>query len=351
MIDFILQTGAWKTAVSAIYEATKAHCAGYLCQGTPHYSVTMTLEDLRFERDARMRQDEADGRPPHAYSGAYLEIEAVQRKVTECLFHSNILLFHGSAVAVDGEVYLFIAESGTGKSTHAALWRQILGDRAVMVNDDKPFLEIRKDGVIAHGSPWNGAHKQGNNISLPVKAICILQRGQSNKIEKISFKYSLFMLLQQSKRPSKNVEKYMELIEQLAHKVSFYRLQCNTDPDAAWLAYKTMSETNIRPSFLDWEGPDLDDIYARLKDRYPLTLTNSFSLNDGYTEDFKILRGSSEIGIFDLYNEGDMGVFSVQNHEGTAGTHVHPTKKEQAFRMVVDFMEGRLDFELTPFNK
>lgn len=240
--DFVIRIGPMRVGIRPIYETTKNRCVNYFCDGTPHFSVEITPEELRSELEACRREDTLEDLPPRTYSEPYLESLAVQRKITERLFEHNILLFHGSTVAVDGAAYLFIAKSGTGKSTHVALWRQLLGDRAVMVNDDKPFLEIQKDGVIAHGSPWNGAHKLGNNISVPLKAICILERGNSNRIEKISFKDSLFMLLQQSKRPAKNVEKHMALMEQLAHKVSFYRLQCNTDPEAAKIAYTAMSE-------------------------------------------------------------------------------------------------------------
>ena len=58
---------------------------------------------------------------------------------TQLLLHNGIML-HSSCVVVDDKAYLFTARSGTGKSTHTRLWCQLFGDRAVMVNDDKPFL-------------------------------------------------------------------------------------------------------------------------------------------------------------------------------------------------------------------
>ena len=50
-----------------------------------------------------------------AFSDKYLETLALHRKVSEELTKFNTVLFHGSAIAVDGEVYLFTAPSGTGK--------------------------------------------------------------------------------------------------------------------------------------------------------------------------------------------------------------------------------------------
>ena len=95
----------------------------------------------------------------------------------------DTILFHGSVIAVDGIGYLFTAKSGTGKSTHTRLWREYFGDRAAMVNDDKPLLKITDSSVIAYGTPYNGKHRLGTNISVPLKAICILTRAADNHIE------------------------------------------------------------------------------------------------------------------------------------------------------------------------
>ena len=51
-----------------------------------------------------------------------------------------------------------------------------------MVNDDKPLLQITKNGVIAYGTPWDGKHHLSSNIAVPLKAICILTRASENHI-------------------------------------------------------------------------------------------------------------------------------------------------------------------------
>jgi hypothetical protein len=104
-----------------------------------------------------------------------------------------------------------------------------------MVNDDKPFLQITPEGVTAWGSPWMGKHGLGANIQVPLKAICILDRGEDNRIRPISSQEALPMLFQQSQRPAdrENLLKYMDLIDQLADRCAFYRMACNMDPQAA----------------------------------------------------------------------------------------------------------------------
>ena len=243
MNQFSIEIAGRAIGVNAAFPETDKFCKEYLIGADPEFHITVTPENIAFERAKSAREDALEGLPARKYSDAYLETIALQRKIAERLFEFDTLLFHGSVVAVDGQAYLFTAKSGTGKSTHTRLWRENFGDRAVMVNDDKPFLRITDDGVTAYGTPWNGKHRLGTNISLPLKAICILERGEENRIQKIEGKDAVFMLLQQSNRPMNRalMPKYMELLDELSKKVAFYRMQCNMAPEAAILSYETMS--------------------------------------------------------------------------------------------------------------
>ena len=87
-----------------------------------------------------------------------------------------------------------------------------------------------------------GKHRLGANIGVPLKAICILERGEENSIHPISAREALPMLMQQSQRPQKpqNLSKYLELIDKLTERVEFYCLRCNMTPEAAQVAYEAM---------------------------------------------------------------------------------------------------------------
>ncbi len=242
MIEFTMRVAGRVAAVSALFDSTRAYCADYLCEGPADFAVRITPQDIAFERSVKLHSDQQEGIASRPYPDAILEITAVQRKLAECLFAANTLLFHGSVVAVDGAAYLFTAKSGTGKSTHTRLWREVFGDRAVMVNDDKPFLRITPEGVLACGSPWNGKHRLGANVDVPLRAICVLTRGEVNEIQPLSAGDALSMLMQQSNRPlqPRLMPKYLELIDALTKQVAFYQLACNMDPQAARVAYEAM---------------------------------------------------------------------------------------------------------------
>ena len=244
MTEFTIRVAGRTVSIAAIHESTGRFCKDYICDGEPDFEVRITPADIEFEREKSKREDRLEGKAERSFSDMYLETIAVQRKIAERLFEFDTLLFHGSVVAVDGVGYLFTAQSGTGKSTHARLWRELFGDRAVMINDDKPFLFMNNGQVIAYGSPWNGKHGLGCNSYVPLRAICILQRGKDNVIEAIDAAQALTMLIQQSQRPGSkaNYPKYMALLNRLAGDVSFYRLTCNMDPSAAVVSYEGMSK-------------------------------------------------------------------------------------------------------------
>lgn len=243
MTEFTIKISGCVVAVRAIFPSTRDYCRDYLCDGAPDFAIQISMADIAFEREKSAGEDRMEGKPIRNFSDEYLETIAVQRKIADHLFAYDTLLFHGSVVAVDGQAYLFTAQSGTGKSTHTRLWREVLGDRAVMVNDDKPFLRMTEQGVLACGSPWNGKHGLGSNLCVPLKAVCILERGEENRIQPIHAKQALSMLLQQSNRPMdrKWLAKYLELLDRLACGVAFYRLACNMDHRAALVSYQAMS--------------------------------------------------------------------------------------------------------------
>ena len=228
--------------VTSIYAEVHEYCTDYLTDEPADYSITTTQADLDYESEKSAREDEIEGIPTRRFPDSYLEELAVYRKIAEKMISYDTILFHGSVVAVDGVGYLFTAKSGTGKSTHTRLWREYFGDIAVMVNDDKPLLHIADSRVIVYGTPYNGKHRLGTNISVPLKAICILTRAADNHIEPITREQAYTMLLQQVYRPADMLKmaKTLELVDSLADNVKLYRLGCNMDISAAKVAYEGM---------------------------------------------------------------------------------------------------------------
>ena len=239
----VIELAGKRIEVENMHSHVERLCKDYVAmdEGRVDFSVSVTQTDIDFELTKSEREDRKEGIPIRQFSDEYLETLAVYRKIAERMPLYDIMLLHGSCIAVDERAYLFTARSGTGKSTHAMLWREMLGERAVMVNDDKPLIRVNEDGTaVAYGTPWDGKHHLSSNIAVPLRAICILERSEENRITEIPKHEALPILFQQAYRPmdAEAMQRTIMMIDRLA--VNFYRLSCNMDPSAAQLSYDTM---------------------------------------------------------------------------------------------------------------
>lgn len=150
---------------------------------------------------------------------------------------------HASAVVKDGRAYLFTANSGTGKSTHTQLWLDAFGD-AFILNDDKPALRRESDGWFAYGTPWSGKVDLSVNARVPLGGIAIVERAEENSIEPCRGVECTRELLRQVNRPraAEYRVKLMELLDRLITETPIWKLRCNTQPQAALVAWETMSK-------------------------------------------------------------------------------------------------------------
>ncbi|WP_449074450.1 hypothetical protein [Ruminococcus sp.] len=157
----------------------------------------------------------------------------------EILDNYDGLFFHSSALMFDGKAYIFSAPSGTGKSTHTALWRKHFGDRVTMINDDKPIIR-KKDGVFyVYGTPWMGKSNIGANISAPLKAVFLLERDSKNYAEKVSAGRVFAKLLEATliSKKQDRMSKILELYDEIFSAVDLYLLHCTISDDAVTAAY------------------------------------------------------------------------------------------------------------------
>lgn len=228
--------------VSCLYGSTPEYFRRYCTDAAPEYVIQVQPELL--EREQQLLNEEADreGLRRRKFTDFFLERTVIMRQTAACLLEKDVLLLHGSTVAVDGRAYLFTAKTGVGKSTHTRLWRQVFGDRAVMVNDDRAFLRRTDEGVLAYGSPWSGKHGLDTNFCVPLAGICILERGGENRIAPLSPADALPLLMEQSFIPGDDdFHQVSRLTENLTQNVPLWKMACTKEPEAAKTAYEAMN--------------------------------------------------------------------------------------------------------------
>ena len=232
--------------IQCLYRQTSLRCKDFWedSKGNAQRKICITHEDIEAERQLLLGKKEPS-ELLNASTPDMLEYLTLCRKIARQLPGMDRVLFHGSALSMDGMGILFAAKSGIGKSTHSRLWREAFGQRVRMINDDKPFLSIGEKQITVYGTPWRGKHGLGSAESAPLKAICFLQRCQENRIEPMELRDAFPMMLQQTFLPEdpKMMLHTMDLIRRMSETVPCYCLHCNMEMDAAHVAYQGLEES------------------------------------------------------------------------------------------------------------
>ncbi len=232
----------------------------YLIAGV---TVEFDLKHSRLRRQAEPYRIKATDTPPdmsfslternyargrEAIKG--LDDDALEYLLYGFLFYDRLLDFdgimlHASAVAAGGYAYLFTADSGVGKSTHTANWLKLLGDKAEIINDDKPAIRYINGEYYVFGTPFSGKTDLNVNRAVKLGAICFLSRGEKNSISTITPAESIRMFIKQtsSLEGADRIEKRLEYLDRLIPSVPLYQMQCINDVSAAKLAFDTMCRT------------------------------------------------------------------------------------------------------------
>ncbi len=227
-----------KIAVTTFDASVKRFCEGYLCEGEPTVFVSVSPDDVEAEREISKENGYPNAKD------AELSHLALYRKIACALLDKNVLLFHGSALSMNGQAVLFAAKSGTGKSTHARLWREAYGDRVLMINDDKPLLKFTENEILVCGTPWNGKHRLGTNVMIPLKALCVLRRGEKNEIGSVRRADVYVDVLKQIYSPPDPAAavKVFSLTDRLTKEAELYTLYCNMEKEAARVSHDAIFE-------------------------------------------------------------------------------------------------------------
>lgn len=216
------------------YPFTEKFCGGYLSEdqrSSWDFSVEVSQAEFFKEREASF-----------CYSDGYVENICLLRSVCRQLPKFGRMLIHAAVVEYENEGYAFLGRSGAGKSTHAELWTQYL-PRAKILNGDKPVLSWEEGRFYAFGTPWTGKENKGEREKVSLKALCFLERGKENRLQKLSGKEVSVRLLKQLFLPSEKeaLEATLSLADKLLVCVPAYLLRCDISEGAVKTAFEGMT--------------------------------------------------------------------------------------------------------------
>lgn len=209
------------------------------------YCVTLsaeqgsTLHVMQAARDfsvVRVYLCEEDKRAGHALSSL------LRIAYSQAVLYRNAVSIHASAVFCEDRAFLFMGKSGTGKSTHAALWLKYIPGTELL-NDDNPTLRIVDNKVYAYGTPWSGKTPCYKPLSYPVGGMVRLKQAPANRFfrkKEVEAFIALFpgcsVIHQDAELRACLYDTLIRMVEQ----VPVGMLECRPDEEAAWLCRKTL---------------------------------------------------------------------------------------------------------------
>jgi hypothetical protein len=161
----------------------------------------------------------------------------------------NGIMLHSSAITYKGRALCFSAICGTGKSTHASLWKKCYGEDVEYINDDKPSI-VLNDGNNPNscGNPWSGKTDINHNICAPLAALVFLSRASENCVKRLSPDKAYYFLVNNSFRPYYDPavgENSLAVSAKLVEIVPAYMLMCTPNESAVREIKKILDEDEV----------------------------------------------------------------------------------------------------------
>lgn len=218
-----------KVQFDARGELLHARTRAYLCAPTDAPDMVLDLPEAFFEQKHKVFPQLTLDECRYVWTG-----EAFYAR----LLQFSGLLMHASCVEKDGFAYLFSAKSGTGKSTHTALWLKAF-EGCRILNDDKPAVRKIDGRFCACGTPFSGKFDISANVHSPIRALVFLERGAENAIKPIPAARAIPLFLSQTLRPpqKEKMAQMLDLLGELLERVPTFLLTCNMDISAAHTAF------------------------------------------------------------------------------------------------------------------
>lgn len=223
---FLIKIANIPIQINNKYAYVKQQCVDYHTKEAPVLIIEATHEEILNEQNGQ------------SFDLDYCESLAIYRKICQSLINNKIFLFHGALIDYQNKGILFTGKSGSGKSTHTNLWKDVYRDEVRIINGDKPLVAYSNGRFTGFGTPWNGKENIGLNDSVNIEAIVTIKQDSVNEIRRLNTSESLNILMNQLLFPQKENgnEILIQLIKKIIKIIPIYELRCRISNNAVILA-------------------------------------------------------------------------------------------------------------------
>lgn len=102
-----------------------------------------------------------------------------------CQWNGPAALMHASAICHDNKGYLFLGDSGAGKSTIAEILEQHFGQKRIF-SDDRVVIRKKEGKWWVFGTPWNGTFPRSRPDGVEIGGMYFLEKSDANHAKRPS---------------------------------------------------------------------------------------------------------------------------------------------------------------------
>lgn len=176
-------------------------------------------------------------------SAGHIAFEYLGQIFTCCALPHNVLSFHGVLMEHEKQGIIISAPSGTGKTTHARLWRE--QKDVLIINGDRAACKKVNGAWTGFGLPWSGTSGEQINRSVPIKALVVLERGEVNEAGRITAMEAFGAVLPHVQCPTWDAaltNKAMELLDDFLSEIPVVLLRCHPDVESVEVLSRVLEE-------------------------------------------------------------------------------------------------------------
>lgn len=140
---------------------------------------------------------------------------------------------HSASILYKGKAWLFSGHSGMGKSTHTAMWHEIV--KTPYLNGDLNLIGIEDEKLTIRGIPWCGTSQIYTTGDYELGGIVLLGRDCKDHVEPLTTYEKTMKVMQRMISPVwKEVllDKNLALASEIAKRVPVLHLFCTKEPTA-----------------------------------------------------------------------------------------------------------------------
>ncbi len=147
----------------------------------------------------------------------------------------GIVALHSASILYKDKLWLFSAPSGTGKSTHAELWKELY--ETPIINGDINLITLKQGMPMVCGNPWHGTSGIYTTGNYPLGGVILLSQGKQDKIQELSEDQKELFLLHRCITPTWTPDMLNmnhEILQKMCSQILVTGLTCTPNASAAY---------------------------------------------------------------------------------------------------------------------